>query len=236
MFISVCSKILNLKGFKITILNSLTVKHKSQACIAKLLNLVFCFFCFLKKDLTKSQRLVTFPSHHSCWTCSTCRPCHSLPWTHGSHCCSSCCSWRPGSRGLRGKTDSRFTATSGRCEASLPQRLSWLGHLVNTIDCAQYCKVSVYSSIPKRKFTGCSMKAPALSCPPLNSAFYHCSAAVERTQPPTYLPPPVLTYLSQAGLQLPYRDGKKPSVTEVRSPESHIPPSAPSSCFESIPL
>lgn len=80
-------------SFKITIPISLTVKHKSQARIAKLLNLVFCLF-FLKKIDQKSA--VTFPSHHSCWTCWTSLPCRSLPWMHGSHCCNSCCSLHPG--------------------------------------------------------------------------------------------------------------------------------------------
>lgn len=196
MFIFVCSKILNLKGFKITILNSLTVKHKSQACIAKLLNLkffvfwgFFFLFCFLKKDATKSQRLVTFPSHHSCWTCWTCRPCRSLPWTRGSHCCSSCCSWRPGSRGLRGKTDSRFTAGSGRFVASFPQRLSLLRHLVNTSHCAQHCKASVYSSVPKIKVYWLFIKSQ-LSCPPpLNLGFLSLFCGTGEHPPPTDHPP-----------------------------------------------
>lgn len=122
--------------------------------------------------MTKSQRLVTFPSHHSCWTCWTCRPCRSLPWTRGSRCCSNCCSWRPGSRGLGGKTDSRFTAGSGRLVASFPQRLSLLGHRVNTIYCAQHCKASVhYSSRPKIKFIGCSMKSQLCLALLLSSVF-----------------------------------------------------------------
>lgn len=69
---------------------------------------------FFKKDLTKSQQLVTFPSHHSCWTCLTFHPCRSLPWTHGSHCCSNCCSWRPDCPGLGNKeqeVSSPFTCT-----------------------------------------------------------------------------------------------------------------------------
>lgn len=65
MNISVDSKNTEPECFKMILIH-LQVKHKSQACIAKLLNVVFCF---LKKVVKKSDDQFTFPSHHSCWTC-----------------------------------------------------------------------------------------------------------------------------------------------------------------------